>query len=213
LGRCARRSSGRSSRRSVATPARGRARSRSLPHPLLVEDGGEVVLVGVEGVAAGDPPRDVLAGADRLPAPRGQVEVGEAVAGEAHQNIPSSAGGLSTTSPSTTSSSAASGSADSLTLASSWSTNSMASPSSSAVRSEGRRRNRSRNACRASFPSALSRSARAEATWGLIRPSGSSHRSSAAAIPVTLNARRRAITSAHFTAISGPYAELPPFLG
>src|SRR5690606_7783760 len=103
------------------------------PHPLLVEDGGEVLLVGVEGVAAGDPPGDVLAGADRLPTPRGQIEVGEAVA-EAHQTIPSSAGGPSMTSPSTTSSSAASGSADSLTLASSWSTNSMASPSSSAVR-------------------------------------------------------------------------------
>src|SRR5690606_3083067 len=85
--------------------ARGR---RSSPHPLLVEDGGEVVLVGVESVTAGDPPRDVLAGADRLPTPRGQIEVDEAVTGEAHQNIPSSAGGPSTTSPSTTSSSAAS---------------------------------------------------------------------------------------------------------
>src|SRR5690606_5828044 len=185
----------------------------SLPHPLLVEDGGEVLLVGVKSVTAGDPPRDVLAGADRLPTPRAQVEVDEAVDGEAHQTIPSSAGGPSTTSPSTTSSSAVSGSADSLASASSWSTNSMASPSSSAVRSEGRRPNRSRNACRASFPSVFSRSARAEATWGLIRPSGSSHRSSAAAIPVTLNARRRAITSAHFTAISGPYWLLPPFLG
>src|SRR5690606_5908805 len=116
-----------------------------------------------------------------------------------------SSGGVSTTWPSTTSSSAAS--------ASSWATNSMASPSSSAVRSAGRRPNRSRNACRASFPSVFTRSARSAATWGLIRPSGSSHRSSAAAIPVTQNARRRAITSAHFTAISGPYWGLPPRFG
>src|SRR5690606_10238553 len=128
--------------------------------------------------------------------------------GGAHRRTPcwswSSTTRSSTTWPSTTSSSAAS--------ASSWATNSMASPSSSAVRSAGRRPNRSRNACRASFPSVFNRSARSAATWGLIRPSGSSHRSSAAPTPVTQNARRRAITSAHFTAISGPNWLLP-FLG